>query len=37
MGKYIKMNGLQVVIVVFPDHIHLLFEPVHEISDNVAF
>ena len=25
MGKYIKMNGLQVLIVVFPDHFHLLF------------
>ena len=27
---------LQFVIVVFPDHTHLLFEPVHGISNNVV-
>ena len=27
---------LQFVSVVFPDHTHLLFEPVHEISNNVV-
>ena len=27
---------LQFVNVVFPDHTHVLFEPVHEISNNVV-